>query len=176
VIPGLPPSHSAWLREDGQSPRSQRHSQAAQRVNWACDQILTPPFNAQYSFTESYSAEHGAVKVGDPTTDSPVKQRVGIDTSSLFIARTGIRGSNDLVWVENAVENAANNAAETAALDPRYPTYISAHVSSSLTTSSTGGEHNQGIGTNLCTSALGYRINGSILVVGGSAQSLVVTI
>jgi class 3 adenylate cyclase len=110
------------------------------QVNWACEQILTPQFNAQY-----------------PTTNFPLKQRVGIDTSSLFIARTGIRGSNDLVWVGNA----ANNAAKMAALDPRYPTYISADVYSRLTTSRTGGEHNQDMWTNLGTSALGYRIYGS---------------
>lgn len=115
-------------------------ARAALQVNWACEQILTPQFNAHY-----------------PTTDFPLKQRVGIDTSSLFIARTGIRGSNDLVWVGNA----ANNAAKMAALDPRYPTYIGAGVYSTLTTSRTGGERNQDMWTNLGASALGYRIYGS---------------
>lgn len=41
--------------------------------------------------------------------DNPyvVKQAVGVDTSDLFIARTGIRGSNDLVWVGRAANYAA---------------------------------------------------------------------
>ena len=34
-------------------------------------------------------------------------QSVGIDTCELFIARTGIRGSNDLVWVGHAANYAA---------------------------------------------------------------------
>jgi class 3 adenylate cyclase len=49
-----------------------------------------------------------------PKTDFELKQRVGIDTSKVFVARTGIRGSNDLV----SVGNAANNAAKMAALAP----------------------------------------------------------
>jgi class 3 adenylate cyclase len=32
---------------------------------------------------------------------------VGIDTSDLWVARTGIRGSNDLVWVGRAANYAA---------------------------------------------------------------------
>ena len=36
-----------------------------------------------------------------------VKQAIGIDTSNLWVARTGIRGSNDLVWVGRAANYAA---------------------------------------------------------------------
>lgn len=62
-----------------------------------------------------------AAKIAEkyPKSTFVPKQRVGIDTSKLSAARTGIRGSNDLVWVGNA----ANNAAKLAALDPRCTTY-----------------------------------------------------
>ena len=42
-----------------------------------------------------------------PSTGYQLQQSVGIDTSDLFIARTGIRGSNDLVWVGRAANYAA---------------------------------------------------------------------
>jgi class 3 adenylate cyclase len=40
-------------------------------------------------------------------TDLPVRQCVGIDASEVWIAKTGIRGSNDLVWVGTAANYAA---------------------------------------------------------------------
>jgi class 3 adenylate cyclase len=93
-----------------------------------------------------------------PKTEFELKQRVGIDTSKLFIARTGIRGSNDLVWVGNA----ANNAAKMAALDPRYPTYITASVYSSLNEEAKfSKKDHSNMWTDLGTSDLGYRIYGS---------------
>jgi class 3 adenylate cyclase len=42
-----------------------------------------------------------------PDSTYQVKQAVGIDTSKLFVARTGIRGANDLVWVGRAANYAA---------------------------------------------------------------------
>ena len=50
-------------------------------------------------------------------TSYVVRQIVGIDTSPLHIARTGIRGSNDLVWVGRA----ANYAAKLSAIDAILP-------------------------------------------------------
>jgi len=41
------------------------------------------------------------------TTDHVVKQAVGVDTGSLFVAKTGIRGANDLVWVGRSANYAA---------------------------------------------------------------------
>ncbi|MCW7494669.1 hypothetical protein ND861_18595 [Leptospira sp. 2 VSF19] len=41
------------------------------------------------------------------TTSFQLEQAVGIDTSKLFVARTGVRGSNDLVWVGRAANYAA---------------------------------------------------------------------
>lgn len=67
----------------------------ALQINYAVVKIINPKLKAQY-----------------PTTTFEVKQAVGIDTSDLFVARTGIRGSNDLVWVGNA----ANRAAKLCAL------------------------------------------------------------
>jgi class 3 adenylate cyclase len=93
-----------------------------------------------------------------PDTPFELKQRVGIDTSNLLVARTGIRGSNDLVWVGNA----ANNAAKLAALDPRYPTYITASVYNMLKDSSKyGGDPRRDMWTDLGTGAMGYKIYGS---------------
>src|SRR5690625_529618 len=81
------------------------------QINWTCREVISASVKAKY-----------------PDSDFSLRQRVGVDTSKLFVARTGIRGSNDLVWVGNA----ANNAAKMAALDPSYPTYISGDVYSML--------------------------------------------
>ena len=42
-----------------------------------------------------------------PNTTYEAAQSVGIDTSKLLVARTGIRGSNDLVWVGRSANYAA---------------------------------------------------------------------
>ena len=60
-----------------------------------------------------------------PTTAYTLRQTVGIDTSDLFVARTGIRAANDLVWVGRA----ANYAAKLSALGEQgFPTYITDDV------------------------------------------------
>jgi class 3 adenylate cyclase len=110
------------------------------QVNYAADKIVNVLIKQEY-----------------PTTDFELRQRVGIDTSQLFIARTGIRGSNDLVWVGNA----ANNAAKMAALDPKFPTYITAEVYGRLNDSSKFGQDGRHMWTDLGTADLGYRIYGS---------------
>ncbi|MCB9570096.1 MAG: adenylate/guanylate cyclase domain-containing protein [Myxococcales bacterium] len=57
--------------------------------------------------------------------DFAVRQAVGVDTSELFVARTGIRGSNDLVWVGRA----ANFAAKLCSLrQADYASWITADV------------------------------------------------
>jgi len=48
-----------------------------------------------------------AIKECYPESSYKVKHAVGIDTSKLLVARTGIRGSNDLVWVGRAANYAA---------------------------------------------------------------------
>jgi class 3 adenylate cyclase len=54
-----------------------------------------------------------------------VMHRVGIDTTPMFVARTGVRGGNDLVWVGKA----ANYAAKLAAVsETGYETFITDRV------------------------------------------------
>lgn len=93
-----------------------------------------------------------------PNTTFVLRQRVGVDSSKLFVARTGIRGSNDLVWVGNA----ANNAAKMAALDPAYPTYITAHVRARLNDDAKfSHKDHSDMWTDLGASDLGYQVYGS---------------
>jgi class 3 adenylate cyclase len=49
---------------------------------------------------------------------------VGIDTCKLLVAKTGIRGANDLVWVGRA----ANWAAKLCTLSDEWPTRITKAV------------------------------------------------
>lgn len=83
----------------------------ALKINWARDNIVNAKLKAQY-----------------PTSTYKVLHTVGVDTSSLFVARTGIRGSNDLVWVGRA----ANYAAKLSAEPPTYATYITAAVRNNM--------------------------------------------
>lgn len=59
-----------------------------------------------------------------PSITYVLKHVVGIDTSKLYVARTGVRGANDLVWVGRA----ANYAAKLAALPNTHQTYITKEV------------------------------------------------
>jgi class 3 adenylate cyclase len=65
------------------------------KINWAVQNVIRPAMSAQY-----------------PNSKYVLKHVVGIDTSPLFVAKTGARGANDLVWVGRA----ANHAAKMAAL------------------------------------------------------------
>jgi class 3 adenylate cyclase len=83
---------------------------AALAINHAVVKILNPKIREQY-----------------PTlpAEFSIKQAVGIDTSPLLVARTGIRGANDLVWVGRA----ANIAAKLCSLrEGNYATYITNDV------------------------------------------------
>lgn len=53
-----------------------------------------------------------------------MKHVVGVDTSELFVAKTGVRGANDLVWVGRA----ANYAATLSGLPDSSATYITREV------------------------------------------------
>lgn len=116
-------------------------AKCALQIKYLVKEILQPAIQAKY-----------------PKNTYVLKQKVGVDTSPLFVARTGIRGSNDLVWVGNA----ANNAAKMAALSTTYSSYISAtvydnmHESSKISTN-----HNKNMWTDLGTAELGYKIYGS---------------
>jgi len=64
-----------------------------------------------------------------PNSSYQIHQAVGIDSSDLFVARTGLRGSNDLVWVGRA----ANYAAKLCSLrEGFYSSYITELVYNSL--------------------------------------------
>lgn len=86
-------------------------ARAGLKINWAVRDLINPLLAVQY-----------------PSSNYQLHQTVGIDTSSLLVARTGIRGSNDLVWVGSA----ANHAAKLCSLSPDFPTRISSSVYSML--------------------------------------------
>jgi class 3 adenylate cyclase len=65
-------------------------TRTALKINWAVKNIVNPALKIQY-----------------PKDNYSIEQVVGVDTSDLFVARTGIRGSNDLVWVGRAANYAA---------------------------------------------------------------------
>jgi class 3 adenylate cyclase len=79
----------------------------ALKIKAAVTEIINPAIKVQYN------------------SDFQLQQVVGIDTSELLVARTGIRGSNDLVWVGPA----ANHAAKMSSLSEQpYSTFISSAV------------------------------------------------
>ena len=84
---------------------------SALKINYTVTKIINPILKECY-----------------PKTDYLVKQVVGIDTSNLFVARTGIRGSNDLVWVGRA----ANYAAKLSSLSSSYSSYLTGAVYNQL--------------------------------------------
>jgi class 3 adenylate cyclase len=63
---------------------------SALAINHAVTQIINPAIGKQY-----------------PSKSYRVKHAVGIDSSPLFVARTGIRNNNDLVWVGRSANIAA---------------------------------------------------------------------
>lgn len=82
-------------------------AEAALKINDARLNIINPILEKNYSGS-SYKVQH----------------TIGIDSSDLFVARTGIRGSNDLVWVGRA----ANHAAKLGSLSNDYPIRITEEV------------------------------------------------
>ncbi len=79
----------------------------AMKINYAVREIINLAKQTQY-----------------PQNAYKLKHVCGVDTSTLFIARTGVRGANDLVWVGRA----ANYAAKLASLPDAYSTYITQEV------------------------------------------------
>lgn len=78
-------------------------AKVALKLNWVVQNVINPRLVAQY-----------------PSQAYRVQQVVGIDTSEIHAARTGVRGGNDLVWIGPA----ANHAAKMTSLKPG-PTWIS---------------------------------------------------
>ncbi len=89
-------------------------TRAALKINYARIHIINPAIKIQYK-----------------NINYELKHVVGIDTSKVFVARTGIRGANDLVWVGRA----ANHAAKLSTLSSEYSTRITSEVFSKLNAS-----------------------------------------
>lgn len=87
---------------------------SALKIKFAAERIISPAKQRQYS-DNAYELRH----------------TVGIDTSDLLVARTGVRGANDLVWVGRA----ANYAAKLSACSGVWSTYITPEVYDVLNTS-----------------------------------------
>jgi class 3 adenylate cyclase len=109
-------------------------ARAALKINWAVGNIINPAIKKQYA-NETYS----------------VSQVVGIDTSSLFVARTGIRGSNDLVWVGRAANYAAKLSGRTGP-----PSQITEDVYNCLNDKSKFGMNGNNIWEKTTASELNY--------------------
>ncbi|SRR6266404_7211464 len=82
-------------------------AKTALKINYAVNKIINPALRSVYK-NSTYT----------------IQQVVGVDTSKLFAARTGVRGANDLVWVGRA----ANYAAKLTELEPSYPSNITHSV------------------------------------------------
>lgn len=78
---------------------------AGLKINYAVNEIINPALKKQY-----------------PALNRTIRQSVGIDSSALRAARTGVRGGNDIVWVGRA----ANYAAKLTELDLEPKTWITA--------------------------------------------------
>lgn len=82
-------------------------ARAALKLNYVRENIINPAIEERYG-SGVYT----------------LKQVVGVDTSQLLVAKTGVRGANDLVWVGRA----ANHAAKLCNLPAEYPTRITGEV------------------------------------------------
>ncbi len=86
-------------------------ARCALKINYAVSQIIMPAFQTQY-----------------PNDTFKLRHTVGIDTSPIKVAKTGVRGDNDLVWIGRA----ANYAAKLNELSADYPTWITGDLYSRL--------------------------------------------
>jgi class 3 adenylate cyclase len=85
--------------------QSTQAAKCALKINWAVQQVINPALNKQYA-DNTFTVQHV----------------VGIDTSTIRAARTGVRGDNDIVWVGRA----ANYAAKLTELKSAERTWITA--------------------------------------------------
>ena len=98
------------------------------KINYAVKNIVNPALKKQY-----------------PTEDTVVRQVVGIDTTQIRAARTGVRGDNDIVWVGRA----ANYAAKLTDLSGSKETWLTEEAYKRLHVSSRdGGDPPQNMWTN----------------------------
>ena len=86
--------------------KDDRAARTALKINFAVREIVNPAIRDEY-----------------PSSSHSVRHVVGIDTSDLFVARTGVKGFNELVWVGRAANHAAKLSARSGA-----PSQITAEV------------------------------------------------
>lgn len=110
-------------------------ARTALKINFAVQKIINPAIQSQY-----------------PNVGYSVKHVVGIDTSNLFVARTGIRGANDLVWVGRAANYAAKLSARSG-----LPTQITNEVYNKLNKNSKFSENGQNMWTQTTAPEIGNK-------------------
>ena len=115
--------------------RNDKAARSAFKINFAVRQVINP------AITELYDDSNYAVK-----------QSVGIDTSELFVARTGIRRANDLVWVGQAANHAAKLSARSGPV-----TRITQEVYDRLSQSSRVGDTGQSLWSQSVAPEIGNR-------------------
>ncbi len=71
-------------------------ARTALKINYAVSKIINPALQDQY-----------------PRRGYGVRHHVGVDISQLYVARTGVRGANDLAWVGRAANYAAKLSARS---------------------------------------------------------------
>jgi class 3 adenylate cyclase len=116
---------------DGKNTSAAR---TALKINWAMEHIINPAIKKQY-----------------PKDNYSISQVVGIDTSPLFVARTGIRGSNDLVWIGRAANYAAKLSSRSGP-----PSQITEVVYNCLNDKSKYGKNRANMWQKTTASELGY--------------------
>jgi class 3 adenylate cyclase len=94
--------------------QSSNAARAALRINYATHSIINPAIKKNYA---NYTQDARLCQY-------QLKQVVGIDTSPIRVAKTGVRGDNDLVWIGRA----ANYAAKLTELNLEPPTWITKDV------------------------------------------------
>jgi class 3 adenylate cyclase len=102
-------------------------ARTALKLNSAVHDIINPALAKQYP-QETYRVRH----------------HVGVDTSSLFVCRVGVRNDNDLVWVGRA----ANYAAKLCAIKEYNTVFITDTVFKSMNDTS---KYSSGQGTQMWT-------------------------
>ena len=115
--------------------KNDRAVRTALKINFAVQEIINPAIKDEY-----------------PTTSFSVRQAVGVDTSELFVARTGIRGFNELVWVGRAANYAAKLSARSGAASQ-----ITAEVHDRLSEGVTYDQNGQRMWTRSTAYEIGHR-------------------
>ncbi len=111
-------------------------ARTALMINYAVEKIINPAIGDSYS--------SGTFKV---------RHVIGIDTSNLFVARIGVRGDNDLVWVGRAANYAAKLSDGSGA-----PTQITSKVYDKLHSSVKYGDGGNDIWTPAVPSKPGWEL------------------